>query len=47
MLFSNAVVFFADRGFVPSSFCVEDGIYTDFLPPDTDGTGAVSLGGLP
>ena len=29
MLFTNAKVFLADRGFVPAAFRVENGVYTD------------------
>ena len=45
MLFSNANVFFADRGFLPASFRVEGGVFTAVLPPETAGEGAVDLGG--
>ena len=45
MLFSNANVFFADRGFAPASFRVEGGVFTAVLPPETTGEGAVDLGG--
>ncbi|MBQ1291908.1 MAG: N-acetylglucosamine-6-phosphate deacetylase [Lachnospiraceae bacterium] len=45
MLFTNARVFFAERGFVSASFRVENGIFTDFLPPGTSEPGAVDLDG--
>ena len=34
MLFTNAKVFLADRGFVPAAFRVENGVYTELLPAD-------------
>ncbi|MBR0161347.1 MAG: N-acetylglucosamine-6-phosphate deacetylase [Oscillospiraceae bacterium] len=45
MLYTHALVFLADRGFVPASFRVEDGVYTELLPYDTEEAGAVSLEG--
>ncbi|MDO4990083.1 MAG: N-acetylglucosamine-6-phosphate deacetylase [Eubacteriales bacterium] len=45
MLFTNANVFFADRGFAPAAFRVENGAFTAVLPPETAGEGAVDLGG--
>ncbi len=45
MLFANAIVFFADRGFVPASFRVENGVFSAFLPPEHTEPGAVDLGG--
>ena len=44
MLFSNANVFFADRGFAPASFRVEDGVFSAVLPERTE-KGGVDLGG--
>ena len=45
MLFTNAKVFLADRGFVPAAFRVENGVYTELLPADFREAGAVDLGG--
>ena len=45
MLFTNAAVFFAGSGFAPASFRVENGVYTEFLPPDVKEQGAVDLQG--
>ncbi len=45
MLFTNAKVFFAERGFVPASFRVEGGVFTEFLPADRREPAAVDLGG--
>ena len=45
MLFTNALVFFAGRGFAPASFRVEGGVFTEFLPPDASEPGALELGG--
>ncbi|MCR5577108.1 MAG: N-acetylglucosamine-6-phosphate deacetylase [Oscillospiraceae bacterium] len=45
MLFTNALVFFAERGFAPASFRVEGGVFAEFLPPDTSEPGAIELGG--
>ena len=45
MLFTNARVFLARRGFVPASFRVEGGLFTELLPADYTGDGALDLGG--
>lgn len=45
MLFTHAKVFFAELGFVPASFRVENGVYTEFLQPDAAEPGAVDLKG--
>ncbi len=45
MLFTNALVFLSDRGFAPAAFRVEDGIFTEILPPDAVEEGAVDLHG--
>ena len=44
MLFTNAKVFLADRGFVPAALRVEDGVFVDVLPPESTEAGAVDLG---
>ena len=44
MLFSNAYVFFADRGFAPASFRVEGGVFSEVLPERAE-EGGVDLGG--
>ena len=45
MLFTNAKVFFADRGFEAASFRVEGGVFTGFLPADVREAGAADLRG--
>ena len=45
MLFTNAKVFLADRGFVPAAFRVENGVYTELLPAGFREAGAVDLDG--
>ncbi len=45
MLFTNAKVFFAERGFAPASFRVEGGVFTEFLPAECREPSAVDLGG--
>ena len=45
MLFTNALVFLADRGFVSGAFRVENGVFTEILPSDTREPGAADLGG--
>ncbi len=45
MLFTNANVFLPERGFVPASFRVEDGLFSELLSPDVREDGAVDLGG--
>ncbi len=45
MLFCNAQVFLADRGFVPAAFRVEGGVFTALLPTETKEEGARDLGG--
>jgi len=45
MLFTNAKVFFADRGFEPAAFRAENGVFAEFLPADFSEAGAVDLGG--
>ena len=45
MLFTNAKVFLADRGFVPAALRVENGVYSALLPANTREPGATDLGG--
>ena len=45
MIFTNAKVFLADRGFTPAAFRVENGVYSALMPADTCEPGAVDLGG--
>ena len=43
MYYKNALIFFADRGFVPGGFRVENGVFAEFTPPVRPGPGAVDL----
>ena len=45
MIFTNAKVFLADRGFTPAAFRVENGVYSALMSADTCEPGAVDLGG--
>ena len=45
MLFTNVHFFRSERGFVPGSLRVEDGVYTALLPPEAVEAGSVDLGG--
>ena len=44
MYYKNALIFFADRGFVPGGFRVENGVFSEFTPTVRPGPGAVDLG---
>ncbi len=45
MLFANGLVFLEDQGFVPAGFRVENGVFTEILPPEHRETDAVDLQG--
>ena len=45
MLYTNAIVFLPEKGFVPCGFRVEDGRFTEIVPPDCHEQDAVDLGG--
>ena len=45
MLYTNASVFLENTGLTPASFRVEDGVFTELLPPEVREADAVDLGG--
>ncbi|MBR6352798.1 MAG: N-acetylglucosamine-6-phosphate deacetylase [Oscillospiraceae bacterium] len=45
MLYTNASVFLENTGLTPASFRVEDGVFTELLPPEVREAEAVDLGG--
>ena len=45
MLYINASVFLENTGLTPASFRVEDGVFTELLPPEVREADAVDLGG--